>query len=217
MTWVYRSCPSARRFKRCPAGAVGLEHGDRGRIDGSSACVLCLRRFANRRKHRTQALLPSIRPRSPCSRPTAPAGHRLNRRAEGHDRYTQVMALRAQGFGNAEIARRVGLTARTLQNWQKKGSFPEAGRRRKRPSCFDPYASYVLSRWEQGCQNGSQLYREIKEQGYGGRNDKFIASCFLYARTCVSFKKRRVPTCLCKIFQRMTQSGCSLVILRFSM
>src|SRR5947207_9092524 len=90
---------------------------------------------------------------------------RLSRRAERHDRYTQVMALRAQGFGNAEIARRVGLTARTLQNWQKKGSFPEAGRRRKRPSDFDPYASYVLSRWEQGCQTGSQLYREIKEQG----------------------------------------------------
>lgn len=94
---------------------------------------------------------------------------RLTRRAERHDRYAQVMALRLQGLGNAEIARRVGLTTRTLQNWQKKGSFPEAGRRRKRPSCFDPYASYVLSRWEQGCQNGSQLYREIKEQGYTGQ------------------------------------------------
>jgi len=94
---------------------------------------------------------------------------RLTRRAERHDRYEQVAALRAQGFGNAEIARRVGLTARTLQNWQKKGSFPEAERRRKRPSCFDPFASYVLSRWEQGCQNGSQLYREIKEQGYTGQ------------------------------------------------
>jgi hypothetical protein len=54
---------------------------------------------------------------------------RLNRRVERHDRYTQVTALRAQGFGNTEIARRVGLTARTLQNWQKKGSFPEMGRR----------------------------------------------------------------------------------------
>ncbi len=94
---------------------------------------------------------------------------RLTRQAQRLDRYEQVMALRAQGLGNAEIARRVGLTARTLQNWQKKGSFPEATRRRKRPSCFDPYASYVLSRWEQGCRNGSQLYREIKMQGYTGQ------------------------------------------------
>jgi transposase len=94
---------------------------------------------------------------------------RLTRHAERHDRYAQVIALRGQGFGNTEIARRVGLTARTLQNWQKKGSFPEVGRRRKRASRFDPYASYVLSRWEQGCQNGSQLSREIKEQGYTGQ------------------------------------------------
>lgn len=65
---------------------------------------------------------------------------RLTRRAQRLDRDEQVMALRAQGLGNAEIARRVGLTARTLQHWQKKGSFPEAQRRRKRPSCFDPYA-----------------------------------------------------------------------------
>ena len=92
---------------------------------------------------------------------------RLNRRAQRQDRYEQVTALRAQGLGNAEIARRVGSSARTLRDWQKKG-FPEAERRRKRSSRFDSYASYVLSRWEQGCQNGSQIYREIKEQGYTG-------------------------------------------------
>src|SRR5258708_29199513 len=77
------------------------------------------------------------------------------------------MALRALGFGNEEIARRVGLTARTLQNGQKKG-FALTQRRRKRSSCFDPYASYVLSRWEQGCTNGLQIYGEIKEKGYTG-------------------------------------------------
>jgi len=92
---------------------------------------------------------------------------RLSRQAERQDRYEQVATLRAQGLGNAEIARRVGLTARTLENWQKKG-FPGAGRRRKRPSMFDPYARYVLSRWKQGCTNGLQIYREIKEQGYTG-------------------------------------------------
>lgn len=26
----------------------------------------------------------------------------------------------------------------------------------------------MLSRWEQGCTNGLQLYREIQEQGYAG-------------------------------------------------
>jgi transposase len=94
---------------------------------------------------------------------------RLNRRAERLDKYEQVVALRAQGLGSTEIARRVGLTARTIQRWLKEDTFPEARRRRKRQSCFDPYAAYVLSRWEEGCQNGSQLYREIKEQGYTGQ------------------------------------------------
>lgn len=92
---------------------------------------------------------------------------RLARQEYRQDRYEQVTQLRAQGLGNAEIARRTGISARTLRDWQHKG-FPQEGRRRKRPSKFDPYASYTLSRWEQGCTNGLQLYREIKEQGYKG-------------------------------------------------
>lgn len=41
---------------------------------------------------------------------------RLARQAERQDRYEQVLALRAQGLGNREIARRVGITTRTLEN-----------------------------------------------------------------------------------------------------
>lgn len=78
---------------------------------------------------------------------------RLSRQAQRQDRYAQFTALRSQGLGTVEIAKRLGLTTRTLQNWQKKG-FPQAEQRRKRPSTFDPYARYVLSRWEQGCTNG---------------------------------------------------------------
>ncbi|EFH79815.1 ISL3 family transposase [Ktedonobacter racemifer] len=93
---------------------------------------------------------------------------RLTRRAQRYDRYQQVVALHVQGFEQAEIARRVGLSTRTIQKWLKAGTFPEAKRRRKRQSKFDPYASYVLKRWKEGCKNGSQLYREIKEKGYTG-------------------------------------------------
>jgi transposase len=92
---------------------------------------------------------------------------RLSRQAQREDRYAQVTALRSQGVGTVEIAKRLGLTAKTIQRRQKDG-FPQALPRRKRPSLFDPYAGYVLSRWEQGCTNGLQIYREIKEQGYTG-------------------------------------------------
>jgi transposase len=93
---------------------------------------------------------------------------RLTRRAQRYDRYQQVVALHAQGFEQAEIADRVGLSTRTIQKWLKAGAFPEAKRRRKRQSTFDPYAPYVLKRWKDGCKNGLQLYREIKERGYTG-------------------------------------------------
>lgn len=117
---------------------------------------------------------------------------RLARHAERQDRYEQVAALREQGMGNTEIARRLGLTTRTLQNWQKKG-YPENSRRRKRASCFDPYAPYVLIRWEQGCTNGLQIYREIKEQGYMGTEKTVYRFLVPLRRNCRIIQKAVVP------------------------
>jgi transposase len=33
---------------------------------------------------------------------------------------------------------------------------------------IDPYEPYLKARWEEGCTNGQQLYREIVEMGYPG-------------------------------------------------
>ena len=93
---------------------------------------------------------------------------RLTRREQRYDRYQHVVTLSMQGFEQAEIAHRVGVSTRTIQKWRKAGAFPETRPRRKRRSLFDPYAPYVLKRWKEGCKNGSQLYREIKEKGYRG-------------------------------------------------
>jgi transposase len=62
------------------------------------------------------------------------------RRARRYDRYQQVMTLYEQGLGFMEITRRVGGSRRTIERWVKEGEFPEAKRRRKRRSAFDPYA-----------------------------------------------------------------------------
>jgi len=48
---------------------------------------------------------------------------RLTRRAERYDRYQQVIELHTQGLGVTEIARRVGLSRRTLERWIKEGAF----------------------------------------------------------------------------------------------
>ncbi len=67
-----------------------------------------------------------------------------------------------------EIAQRVGISARTVQSWLAAGTFPEAKKRRKKQSSFEPFARYVRARWEAGERNGLTLWEEIQEQGYTG-------------------------------------------------
>ncbi len=92
----------------------------------------------------------------------------VGRRAQKLDRYEQVVELHQQGVKAADIASRVGIGERTVRRWLAHGSFPEARQRRRRPSLIDPYERYVIQRLQQGCQNGSQLYRELRAQGYQG-------------------------------------------------
>ena len=63
---------------------------------------------------------------------------RLTRREQRYDQYQQVRELQTQGFTQAEIAHRTGVSQRTIRRWLKAETFPEIGRRRKRPSSFDP-------------------------------------------------------------------------------
>jgi transposase len=92
----------------------------------------------------------------------------VGRRAQKLDRYEQVVELHQQGVKAADIASRVGIGERTVHRWLAHGSFPEARRRRRRPSLIDPYEGYVFQWWQEGHRNGSQLYRELKAQGYKG-------------------------------------------------
>jgi transposase len=93
---------------------------------------------------------------------------RLTRRAGRYARYQQVVDLRAQGMKPKEIAQRLAVGERTVRDWLKRGTFPETRKRRKRQSSFEPFAPYVLQRWQNGERNGLTLWKEIKEQGYSG-------------------------------------------------
>jgi transposase len=98
---------------------------------------------------------------------------RLVRREQRHDRYQQAIELQSKGLTRIEIAQRTGLSERTLRRWLNADTFPEARRRRKRPSEFDKYGPYVLQRWEDGCRNGTQLLQEAKALGYSGSYTSF--------------------------------------------
>jgi transposase len=109
----------------------------------------------------TQAAAPDWRPPVPRDREL----QQLARQAERLKRYEQVISLRSLGLKPAAIARRLGTSARTIRRWLAVG-MPEAKRRRRKRSAFDPYAPYVLKRWQEGYHNGLQLWRELQAQGY---------------------------------------------------
>ena len=65
---------------------------------------------------------------------------------ERSDRYQQVVALRDQGVKVKEIAKRVGLGARTVQRWLAQGAYVETNYHHRHRSRFDAYEAYVKQR-----------------------------------------------------------------------
>ena len=99
------------------------------------------------------------------------------RQEERMVRYEQIITLRKQGMKNADIATQVGMAERTVRQWLTRGSLPHSRPRRERVRLIDPYTTYLLERWNQGCHNGVQLERELKAQGYtGSRAQECIAT-----------------------------------------
>ncbi len=105
--------------------------------------------------------------------------HKSRCRAGRYTRYQQVVELNRQGLATKEIARRLGMSDRTVRDWLKQGAFPEAQKRRKKQSSFEPFAPYVLKRWQDGEHNGLVLWQEIKNQGYTGTD----RSVYRYLKT----------------------------------
>src|SRR5258708_28112944 len=66
------------------------------------------------------------------------------------------------------MATTLGMSQRTLQRWIATGTIPYARRKRQRASLIDPYKTYLLKRWHQGCHKGAQLERELRAKGYKG-------------------------------------------------
>src|SRR6266481_4585402 len=90
------------------------------------------------------------------------------RQASRDDRYQQMTTLRAQGLTQREVAKRMGMSERAVRTWLKRGAAPTNERQFRRQSVFDPYAVYVLERWQAGVHEAKQLYEEIQAQGFSG-------------------------------------------------
>lgn len=87
---------------------------------------------------------------------------------EREDRYRQIAALRAHGMTQAAIAKRMGVSIYQVRTWLRQGAAPMHRRPQGHRSLFDPYAAYVLSRWQAGVHDGKQIYEEIQARGFRG-------------------------------------------------
>lgn len=105
------------------------------------------------------------KPRNPEQAARAAAAHDVQRA----DRYQQVLVLRSHGLTWEAVAKRMGLSPKTIRKWMAHEGPPvHALRGSHRPGKFGPYARYVLERWQAGIHDGPQLYQEIAAQGYRG-------------------------------------------------
>jgi transposase len=67
----------------------------------------------------------------------------------------------------------LGLARGTVDRFLRAESFPELQARRPRPTLLTPSLAYVRQRWDAGCHNASQLWREVREQGFMGERSTF--------------------------------------------
>jgi hypothetical protein len=59
----------------------------------------------------------------------------------------------------------IGTSQRTVRRYLRAPVFPERKPRTRSPGQLAPYRAYLQQRWNDGCHNASQLWRELREQG----------------------------------------------------
>ncbi len=101
---------------------------------------------------------------------TAPDWRRTVSREKRYALYEAVRALRKQGLSHYAIADTLGISRPTVRRFLAAEQFPErlSGPKRQRQSIVAPYLPFLRERWQAGCHNGRQLFREAKARGYAG-------------------------------------------------
>jgi transposase len=84
------------------------------------------------------------------------------------ERYETVMDLHRRGHTQRSISETVGLSLKTVRRWLRLQHFPERKSVVARHSHVGEFRDYLRKRWEQGCHNSTQLFREIRTRGYCG-------------------------------------------------
>ncbi|PZV88796.1 Transposase [Micromonospora phaseoli] len=80
-----------------------------------------------------------------------------------------VHELAAQGLNKSAIGRKLGLHQATVRKYLNAASVAElTAVTEQRAHLVDDHVAYLHQRWNEGERNATQLFREIKQQGYPG-------------------------------------------------
>jgi len=77
----------------------------------------------------------------------------------------EVMRLHQQGVPVRHIARELALSRNTVRRWVR-GEQPELYR--PRMHSLDSWRAVLERRWAEGCRNGAQLWRDLRDLGFKG-------------------------------------------------
>jgi transposase len=107
---------------------------------------------------------------------TTAADRRGQRAAVAH-------TLRQQGWTVKAIARHLNCHPKTISRYLRR-QLPLLPRHTTRSTKLDAFQGFLLERWNHGCHNASQLFREIEAKGYAG--SVTLVRTFAVALRCAS-------------------------------
>lgn len=117
---------------------------------------------------------------------------RQQRQLRKMKQYELCHYLSANGLTQRRIASIVGISRGTVIRYLRSESFPEGQRMHLVASMLDPFLPYLEKRYQAGIHNASQLWREIKAQGYPGTPSQ-VRKWFGWRRQRVAVEDARPP------------------------
>ena len=115
------------------------------------------------------------------------------RHQERVEQHRKIHELSAKNVDLANIGRQVGVSRQTVYRYLQMEQSPERrSPRRTRVQLIEPFKPYLVTRWNEGCRNGQQMWRELMEQGYSSSESnvrRFIAGLRKSKGKARSFKQ----------------------------
>ncbi len=100
--------------------------------------------------------------------PTSAERASATSRARRQSRYEQAARLRTAGVSIRRIAAELGTERKTVRRWLRLGHAP-LWQQPSGDSVLDPFIDFLTCRWNEGCRNAAELWRELLPLGFRGR------------------------------------------------